>query len=93
MIKVEVIENFTLQRFDEIRNLKRHSNGSGNMLKKRDVFECEKDLADYLLGKNPLNKAVVQVIEVKPEELPTTEEIDKAYEEISKPRKKRTSKK
>ena len=94
MIKCEVIENFTLARFDELKNVERLGGGTGNYLKVRDRFECTEELAKYLTGDNAMKKVVVKVIEVIPDKLPTTEEIDKAYEEIEKkPRKKRTSKK
>lgn len=67
MITVEVIDNFSLSRFDEITNLKRKFPISGTYLKKGDIFNCKKDLAKYLLGDNPLNKTVVKIIEIKPE--------------------------
>lgn len=67
MIKVEVIENFSLKRFNEIANLERAKQNVAGKLNVGDKFECSKELADYLLGNNPLNKAVVKVIEVKPE--------------------------
>ena len=66
MIKVEVIEDFTLERFDEIVNLERKSAGPVGRLKVGDIFECQKDLADYLLGENRLNRPFVKVIEVIP---------------------------
>ena len=69
MIKVKAKESFTLGRFDEIKNLKRFGQTKEGWIGKDDEFECEKDLADYLLNKveNPIKRAVVQVIEVKKE--------------------------
>ena len=99
MVKCEVIENFTLAKFDELKNIERLGGGKGNFLKVHDRFECTDEMAKYLTGDNDLKKVVVKVLEVIPneevkEELPTTEEIDKAYEEINKPKsKKKKSKK
>lgn len=68
MIKVEVLEDFTLKAFGELKNIERF-----NPMKKekgklylRDTFECSKEMCEYLTGSNPLNKVVVKVIEVEP---------------------------
>lgn len=66
MIKVEVIETFTLGRFGELKNIERHNQDTHGKLYVGDKFECSEELADYLTGNNPLNKKVVKVIEVKP---------------------------
>ena len=72
MIKVEVIEKFTLKKFKELENLKRakkeyeDAKYDGQLIQK-DTFECSKEMADYLTGNNPLKKVVVKVIEVIPE--------------------------
>lgn len=68
MIKVEVIEDFTLQRYDELKNIERAMQDVKGKLFAKDRFECSKELADYLLGNNPLKKAVVKVIEIEPVE-------------------------
>ena len=66
MIKLQATEDFSLQRFNEIKELERHSNKEENgMVYKDDVFNCEKDLADYLCGNNPLNRAVVKILEIE----------------------------
>ena len=67
MIKVEVIEKFNLKDFDKIKDtLVRKSIDVEGQLFVGDTFECTRQMADYLLGENPLNKAVVRVIEVEP---------------------------
>ena len=67
MIKVEVIEDLTLGKFSEIENLKRKGGkDKKGWLFTGDKFECEKKLADYLLGDNPKKATVVKVIEVEP---------------------------
>lgn len=71
MIKVEVIEDFTLERFDELSNIKRIGVETPGRLYVGDVFECAKDLADYLLGDNALKKVVVKLVEVIPEKVET----------------------
>lgn len=108
MIKVKALQDFTLERFGEIKNMQR---GTGKKeegwVYKTDIFECEKELCDYLLGNNKLGKAVVEVIEVVPEKVevkieePKVEKIIEKVQEITKPKatskktpkKKKTSKK
>ena len=95
MIKCEVIERFTLGRFNELRNIVRKSMEKYGELFVGDTFECKKELADYLLGGNDKKKTVVKVIEIEPENLPTDqtgEEITQ-FEEPKKTKKKKTSKK
>ena len=75
MIKVEVIENFTLERFDELKNIKRTAIEEKGKLFFGDSFECTKEMCDYLLGNNPKGKTVVKVIEVVPEVKEETEKV------------------
>lgn len=66
MIKLQALEDFSLRRFNELKNIVRkniNKNEEG-MLYEGDIFECEKELADYLCGNNPLNKKVVTILEV-----------------------------
>lgn len=103
MIKVEVInEDFTLERFNELKNITRKSVEEKGKLFKGDTFECDEKMVDYLTGNNPLNKVVVKVIEVEPEikilSQSPVEELEKAVNvksEITttKPKKKKSSKK
>ena len=67
MIKVEVIEEFTLERFDELKNIQRKSIEVKGRLFVGDTFECDEDMVKYLTGNNEQGKTVVKVIEVKPE--------------------------
>ena len=67
MIKCEVLETFTLGRFNEVKNIVRKRIDTDGQLNEGDIFECSKDLADYLLGGNRFNKAFIKVIEVIPE--------------------------
>jgi hypothetical protein len=67
MIKVEAIENFDLKDFDKLQNIKRKSINVKGRLNKGDIFECDKEMCDYLLGNNMLNKKVVKIIEIKNE--------------------------
>lgn len=69
MIKVIVLENFSLAKFNELKNIERASgkNQEGYLFK-NDKFDCEKEMADYLLSNNKLGKAFVKVIEIIPEE-------------------------
>lgn len=86
MIKCEVIKGFTLGRFNELQNIQRKGTNKVGELFVGDTFECEKELADYLLGDNKLNEAFVKVIEVIPKEEPKAEKPKKTT-------KKKTSKK
>ena len=99
MIKVEALQDFTLSRFDEIENIERVRMDEKGRIFIGDKFECEKELCDYLLGANPINRPVVKVIEVIPEKIEIKEEPKqevKTEEKITIPKKatrKRTSKK
>lgn len=68
MIKVEVLEDFTLGKFNEIKNIIRH-NANKNQIGKlysKDTFECTEDMAKYLTNetKNPGNRPFVKIIEI-----------------------------
>ena len=80
MIKVEVIEEFTLEKFNELKNIVRKDKEEIGRLFIGDTFECDEEMAKYLTGNNDLNKVVVKVIEVIPEV-------------IEKPAKKTTTRK
>lgn len=98
MVKCEVIEKFTLKEFDKLKNIERASNiGKYGELNPRDTFECDEEMAKYLTGDNALNKVVVKVIEVEPDEVSVevvqavadaivdeAKEQDKSVEEIVK---------
>ena len=85
MIKVEVIKDFTLERFNEITNLKRGSSkDKDKSLYIKDTFECDKKLCDYLLGNNPKSDTVVKVIEIIPEKAIKTEDITKKAKKSKK---------
>ncbi len=67
MIKCEVIKEFTLKKFDELKNIKRRSIDIKGKLYVGDTFECDKEMADYLMGNNKNRQVVVKVLEVIPE--------------------------
>lgn len=99
MIKVEAIKDFTLGRFNELKNIKRKNekNNEKGKLYVGDTFECPKDLAEYLNGKNDYGHVVINIIEVIPEEniLDKIEEVpveEKPVLEIGKPRKAKLKK-
>jgi len=93
MIKVEVTKEFTLGRFDEIKNIKRIGRSEIGRLYVGDVFECNNDLCEYLLGNNRINSAVVKVIEVIPEFKDEHKEKVVEEEKPKKSTKKKSSKK
>ena len=107
MIKVEVIEGFTLGDYKLLKNVTRRGAEKEGQLFIGDTFECDEAMVKYLTGENRYKKPYVKVIEVLPEEMPElpTEEpakveeekakdiVVKFYEEKPKPKKKKTSKK
>ena len=80
MIKCEVIENFTLEKFNELKNVQKVIKRKDNEFGVRDTFECKQEMADYLTGNNPLNKTVVKVIEVIPEKDNNTIEMEVSFD-------------
>ena len=99
MIKCEVVENFDLKAFGELKNIIRKSKDDKGKLYVGDTFECSQQMAEYLTGNNPLRKAVVKIVEVQPEkkEEPKAEKTIELVKEDIKPeikiKKKKTSKK
>ena len=78
MIRVEVIEQFTLKDYEKIKDsIKRKSIDVQGTLFIGDTFECTKEMADYLMGNNKNGDVVVKVIEVEPEKT-----IEERIEEI-----------
>lgn len=107
MIKVEVIEDFRYKDFDKIEGLERGtSKNAKDYLYISDTFVCTKEMSDYLLGDNPINRAVVKVVEVIPEkkevkveetiseelERKVKEQEEKIAETLPKPKKKKSKK-
>lgn len=91
MIKCEVIEEFTLEKFNELKNLVR-ANADKNQDKKlylKDAFECDKELADYLTGDNLYKRPFVKVIEVIPEEVIEDEPKEEIVEKPKKAKRKK----
>lgn len=92
MIKVEVIESFTLGAFKELKNIKRINKEENGKLFVGDVFECTEEMTKYLTNEtpNPMNRAFVKVIEILPEEEKKQEE--KPVEKKKTTRRKTTKK-
>ena len=95
MIKCVVTEDFSLREFAKLTNIVRKARNVEGKLFVGDTFECDEEMAEYLTGKNPLNKVVVNVIEVK--EAKVVEEVKQEEtteaEEPKKTTKKKTAKK
>ena len=68
MIKCEVTKEFTLSKFDELKNIQRKGMDSKGKLYNGDTFECDKEMADYLIGDNDKKLIVVKVLEIIPDE-------------------------
>ena len=97
MIKVKVIEEFSLRDYAKLKNIvraKEEKNKEGYLFV-GDTFECDKEMVDYLLGGNANNKAYIEVIEVVPEkkEEPKVEEPKEEIKIVEAPKKAKTIKK
>ena len=68
MIKAETTRQFTLEKFNELKNIKRKNVDTPGQLNVGDIFECTKEMAEYLMGKNGKGETVVKVIEIIPSE-------------------------
>mgnify|MGYP003571459701 CR=1 FL=1 len=68
MIKVEVIEEFTLEKFKELKNIVRKGREEEGRLFVGDTFECETKMAEYLIEKNTEKRPFVKVIEIVSED-------------------------
>lgn len=96
MIRVEVIEDFSLGRFNELKDIQRRNLNTPGRLYKGDTFTCTEDLVDYLSGNNSLKRAFVKVIEVLPKKEPIKlepEDVKIIAQEVNKAVKKTTKKK
>ncbi len=97
MIKCVVTEDFSLREFAKLTNIVRKARNVEGKLFVGDTFECDEEMAEYLTGKNPLNKVVVNVIEVEVKEAKVVEEVKQEetteVEEPKKTTKKKTAKK
>ena len=84
MIKVEAIKDFTLGKFNEIKDtIVRKSVSVEGKIFKGDTFECTQELAEYLSGKNPIGQVVIKIIEVIPEKEPEVKAEESIKEEVS----------
>ena len=100
MIKLEVTERFTLQRFDELKDIERAGTDTYGQLYVGDKFYCEKDMAEYLLGNNKLKRAVGTIkeelnerLEVIPDEKPMPNAVEvKIPQEVIKSLGKKVAK-
>ena len=66
MIKAKVIEEFTLNDFDKLKNIERKGPSVKGRLFVGDIVECDKLMAKYLTGDNKIGKTVVEIIEIEP---------------------------
>lgn len=76
MVRCEVIEGFTLGKFDELQDIKRKSKDKKGELFVGDTFLCTIEMAEYLTKNNSKERAFVKIIEVIPEK-ETKKQIEK----------------
>ena len=67
MIRCEVIKEFTLERFNELSDIRRKKIDTNGKLYVSDTFQCNEEMARYLTGDNEKGNVVVRVVEVVPE--------------------------
>ena len=65
-IRCEAIMEFTLSKFNELKEIKRKSLNEDGRLYIGDTFLCTRKMAEYLSGKNKNGNIVVRIIEVIP---------------------------
>lgn len=66
MIKVQALQDFNFSSMNKISNLKRIKIERENFIFKDDIFDCDKEMYDYLTGKNESGIVVVKLIEYRP---------------------------
>lgn len=88
MIKLKATKDFSLERFDELKNIVRADKDEKGRLYIGDIFECSKEIAEYLLGGNDKNIIVAEIIEVEP--IPETKTIK--IEAVKQSKKKKAKK-
>ena len=98
MIKCEVVEDFRLENFKELKNIVRKNVDIEGRLYVGDTFECSEEMAKYLDGGNVLKKKVIKIIEVKIKEeqdakIKENAPIEKQDAEMQKTSKKKKTKK
>lgn len=64
MIRCEVIKEFTLERFNELSDIRRKKIDTNGKLYVGDTFQCNEDMARYLTGDNEKGNVVVKIIEI-----------------------------
>lgn len=98
MFRVEVIEDFYLGKFEELKDIERVNLKEQGKLFKRDKFTCTEEMYNYLTKDNIKKKAFVKLIEVIPEAtIQETNPVEKQSitneEEKPKTRRRRVAKK
>lgn len=90
MIKVKVIENFSLGKFKELKNIVRNNSKQDldGMLFKGDTFECTEEMAEYLTKTNAQGKPFVEVVEITPEK--KEEKVEDIEKKLTTRRRKRS---
>lgn len=99
MVKVKVIKDFRLGKFNEIKNLVRANKAKNTpgYLYINDLFECSDDMAGYLMNieghKNPANAVFISKvpIEVKPDNNEKETKVEEIKEEIQEEKPKRVT--
>lgn len=84
MIRLEAIVPFTLEKFNELKDIVRKGEDTPGKLNVGDAFICDENMAKYLTGENDRQIVVARVIEVLPKEEPKKVEVKKTTKKTSK---------
>lgn len=95
MVKVIVLREFTLGKFNELKNLVRHNpeKNQDGRLYEQDEFECDKEMAEYLTGNNAYKQEFVKVLEIIPEEVKEEKPVEVVEKKPVKIKSKKTKSK
>ena len=64
MVKLQATQDFTLEKFNEIKITKRKNKDEKGWIYTDDIFECNDNMADYLTGGNDRKLVVAKILEV-----------------------------
>ena len=79
MVKVKATGKFNLAEWEKVKIIERANEGDNlkGTIYKDDIIECDKKMAEYLLGKNDYKRAFVELLEYIPEEKPIKKKTSK----------------
>lgn len=79
MVVLKVTKEFTLGEFHKLKNIVRANprKCDEGRLYVNDEFECDKEMADYIRGKNRFKESYADIVKIIPEIKPKQPKISK----------------